>query len=219
MLAVERKPGPCTLGGRRRCRRSQSRAGATRRGHVLRLGSMDALRNSAAVLAVRARCRLPPVRCRRRRLGALEDPRRFSRLGCRRLARRHAHRLYRSEVAPRCCQRRRLRVLSSSRPTRSTPHGHPPVPRSCSSTCAPAHATATSTRSHRTAALTNLARTPKRDEAWPAWSPDGTRIVFTRIWNNGASADLITVGADGSGAQRVTDTTWKLEGSPQWSPA
>jgi Tol biopolymer transport system component len=38
----------------------------------------------------------------------------------------------------------------------------------------------------------------------PGWSPDGTKIVFTRITANGTQQNIYTVNADGSGLTRVT---------------
>ncbi len=38
----------------------------------------------------------------------------------------------------------------------------------------------------------------------PGWSPDGTKIVFTRISANGTQENVCTVNADGSGLSQVT---------------
>lgn len=40
----------------------------------------------------------------------------------------------------------------------------------------------------------------------PSWSPDGRRILFTRISANGTQENVYTVNADGSGLTRVTNT-------------
>jgi Tol biopolymer transport system component len=40
----------------------------------------------------------------------------------------------------------------------------------------------------------------------PGWSPDGTKIVFTRISANGTQKNIYIVNADGSGLTRVTNT-------------
>jgi Tol biopolymer transport system component len=50
----------------------------------------------------------------------------------------------------------------------------------------------------------------------PAWSPDGTMIVFTRISANGTQENVYTVNAEGSGLTQVT----KSGGSSQsdWGP-
>jgi TolB protein len=48
------------------------------------------------------------------------------------------------------------------------------------------------------------------------WSPDGTRLAFTRVKNE-ARAAVFVVGIDGSGLRRLTP--WKLDAiSPDWSP-
>jgi Tol biopolymer transport system component len=52
----------------------------------------------------------------------------------------------------------------------------------------------------------------------PGWSPDGTKIVFTRISANGTQADIYTVNADGSGLFRVT-RTGREEHQPDWGPS
>jgi Tol biopolymer transport system component len=41
---------------------------------------------------------------------------------------------------------------------------------------------------------------------YPGWSPDGTKIVFTRISANGTQENIYTVNADGSGLSQVTNT-------------
>ena len=53
----------------------------------------------------------------------------------------------------------------------------------------------------------------------PAWSPDGTKLAFTRTadyWNN---CDIYIARADGSGEQRITTSAqpW-CANSPAWSP-
>lgn len=40
----------------------------------------------------------------------------------------------------------------------------------------------------------------------PSWSPDGKKIIFTRISANGTQENVYTVNADGSGLTRVTNT-------------
>ena len=40
----------------------------------------------------------------------------------------------------------------------------------------------------------------------PGWSPDGTKIVFTRISANGTQQNIYTVNADGSGLTQVTNS-------------
>lgn len=50
----------------------------------------------------------------------------------------------------------------------------------------------------------------------PAWSPDGTRLVFTQVSNrsSGLPPDVYTVGADGSGLRKVADVGF----DPSFSP-
>jgi Tol biopolymer transport system component len=45
----------------------------------------------------------------------------------------------------------------------------------------------------------------------PGWSPDGTKIIFTRISANGTQQNIDTVNADGSGLTQVTNS-----GGAQW---
>ena len=59
--------------------------------------------------------------------------------------------------------------------------------------------------------ITRLTNTPADYEAWPAWSPDGTRIAFT------SGANLFIMNADGS---NVVQKTFANVGAlnPAWSP-
>ena len=50
----------------------------------------------------------------------------------------------------------------------------------------------------------------------PAFSPDGTRIVFKRIDEAAGRPALFTVAVDGSDLQQLTD--WGLGARPDWSP-
>jgi Tol biopolymer transport system component len=50
----------------------------------------------------------------------------------------------------------------------------------------------------------------------PGWSPDGTKIVFTRVSANGTQSNIYTVNADGSGLSRVTTTGSAIQ--PDWGP-
>lgn len=54
----------------------------------------------------------------------------------------------------------------------------------------------------------------------PAFSPDGTRIAFTRCFGFGVSShcDIHTMNANGSGVTNVTNTLDLTEGSPTFSP-
>jgi Tol biopolymer transport system component len=44
------------------------------------------------------------------------------------------------------------------------------------------------------------------DSSYPGWSPDGTRIVFTRATDEGKRSDIAIVNADGSGLVQITHT-------------
>jgi Tol biopolymer transport system component len=50
----------------------------------------------------------------------------------------------------------------------------------------------------------------------PGWSPDGTKIVFTRISANGTQENIYTVNADGSGLAQITNTG--RADQPDWGP-
>jgi Tol biopolymer transport system component len=52
---------------------------------------------------------------------------------------------------------------------------------------------------------------------WPAWSPDGERIAFTRRVQ-GAREDIYLVNSDGTSLQRLTTDTDSLDFEPAWSP-
>lgn len=68
---------------------------------------------------------------------------------------------------------------------------------------------------HRLATLTK----PKHagwTESDPAWSPDGTRIAFTRITNDRRSFGVYLMRADGSGVRRIT--SGRFDQRPAWSP-
>jgi Tol biopolymer transport system component len=51
----------------------------------------------------------------------------------------------------------------------------------------------------------------------PAWSPDGTRIAFTRVSRNGLSYTLWTMLANGAGQRQLTHGT-SVAAEPEWSP-
>jgi Tol biopolymer transport system component len=61
----------------------------------------------------------------------------------------------------------------------------------------------------------NVSRSPGRDGA-PAWSPDGTRIVFTS--DRGGSQELWTTAPDGSGVKQLTRSEGAKPFNPAWSP-
>jgi Tol biopolymer transport system component len=63
----------------------------------------------------------------------------------------------------------------------------------------------------------NLTDTPRVSEAAPAWSPDGTRLAFTRFEDEQES-DIHVMNVDGSGLTNLTDTPYRSENTPTWSP-
>ena len=60
---------------------------------------------------------------------------------------------------------------------------------------------------------TNVTNSPQPDFQ-PAWSPDGSRIAFSRIDENG-SQNIWVMNADGSGQQKLSTVDG---GEPSWSP-
>ena len=62
--------------------------------------------------------------------------------------------------------------------------------------------------------LRNLTRHPARDVG-PAWSPDGSRIVFGRVADDGADDGLYVMEANGGGAVRIKAGGYLLW--PKWS--
>ncbi len=73
---------------------------------------------------------------------------------------------------------------------------------------------------------TGEVETVLRDAGTPVYSPDGTRIALLR-WRplkrrddtRTETSDLFTVGADGKGLRRLTDTRRQTEEFPSWDPA
>ncbi|HET9724723.1 MAG TPA: hypothetical protein VFR44_12905 [Actinomycetota bacterium] len=51
----------------------------------------------------------------------------------------------------------------------------------------------------------------------PAWSPDGSRIAFTRLIDDG-STGIYVMNADGSGVARLTTNEQGMDEGPTWSP-
>ena len=51
----------------------------------------------------------------------------------------------------------------------------------------------------------------------PDWSPEGTEVIFFGIKGD-ARSDIFTIGADGTGRVRITDTPGRWEWSPAFSP-
>lgn len=73
--------------------------------------------------------------------------------------------------------------------------------------------------------LTQLTNTPGVDETYPSWSPDGSKIAFSRMWKSAANPGGIAIMAARTGApatlikRNTTDGesvyTWER---PDWSP-
>lgn len=51
----------------------------------------------------------------------------------------------------------------------------------------------------------------------PAWSPDGTRLLYVCYSPHGGSADLCTIGLDGTGKRKLVESLGN-EAGPAWSP-
>ncbi len=64
--------------------------------------------------------------------------------------------------------------------------------------------------------LRRFAGTPALEQP-AAWSPDGTRILFTRFHADGAGADVFVVSGDGSGERRLTRARGD-DVAAAWSP-
>ncbi len=54
------------------------------------------------------------------------------------------------------------------------------------------------------------------DDVNPAWSSDGSRILF--ISSALLGADIYVIGADGTGRAQLTNTPTVEETDPAWSP-
>jgi uncharacterized repeat protein (TIGR01451 family) len=63
----------------------------------------------------------------------------------------------------------------------------------------------------------NITNSPEADEFEPAWSPDGSRLVF--VGNSESEfTDLFTLTTDGASPTRLTNTPELGEEAPAWSP-
>jgi len=51
----------------------------------------------------------------------------------------------------------------------------------------------------------------------PSWSPDGTKLIFTRGQNSDSIPDLYTINTDGSGLMDITNTSTLREENADWS--
>ncbi len=67
--------------------------------------------------------------------------------------------------------------------------------------------------------LHRLTKTDTANESGPAFSPDGTEIVFTLLEPNATEADLWLMAPDGTSLTQLTDTTARSEYSIAWQPA
>src|SRR5947209_9487766 len=59
------------------------------------------------------------------------------------------------------------------------------------------------------------------EDAWPAWSPDGSTIIFTQSGQNSGSGDIFLMHADGTGLKQLTHCTQPSclgMGVAAWSP-
>ena len=65
-------------------------------------------------------------------------------------------------------------------------------------------------------AVTNLTHDPA-DDAWPAWSPDGAKIAFSRRVGPTLSRDIYVMNADGTGVKNLTNNPAD-DYTPAWSP-
>jgi tol-pal system beta propeller repeat protein TolB len=65
---------------------------------------------------------------------------------------------------------------------------------------------------------TDLTNTMSVDEESPAWSPDGTKIIYiAQPAQVGSNQDLFVMNADGSGQTNLTNSP-SFEGGPDWMP-
>jgi TolB protein len=68
--------------------------------------------------------------------------------------------------------------------------------------------------------IRQLTDEPGVDDAWPAWSPDGTKIAFTRRRRDSGGLrltgpdDIYVINADGSGLRQLANDA----ADPAWSP-
>ena len=66
-------------------------------------------------------------------------------------------------------------------------------------------------------ARVRLTHTPRRDELFPVFSPEGSEVVFSRSREfRRRQSDLFIVAADGSSERRLTDTPRRYEFSRSW---
>jgi Tol biopolymer transport system component len=63
-----------------------------------------------------------------------------------------------------------------------------------------------------------LTATPRTDEFWPTWSPDGSRIAYRVNPYRSDRGDIWVMNADGSGKRNLTRSPLVRDWSPAWSP-
>ena len=70
-----------------------------------------------------------------------------------------------------------------------------------------------------------ITKRPKASTPWddvsPAWSPNGSRLAFVRVWRNGSRAGLYVANADGTGLRQVLRLPYDYEYDTSyfsWSP-
>jgi Tol biopolymer transport system component len=51
----------------------------------------------------------------------------------------------------------------------------------------------------------------------PSWSPDGKKIIFSRVRNNENDSEIYIMNADGSDQKKITNNS-VYDGHPAWSP-
>jgi TolB protein len=64
--------------------------------------------------------------------------------------------------------------------------------------------------------LVQLTNTPTEDDCYPAWSPDGSKILFTS--NHSGTPELWVMDATGQGAHALTTGESAGDAPPEWSP-
>ncbi len=64
----------------------------------------------------------------------------------------------------------------------------------------------------------NLTSANQGDDLDPAWSPDGSQLVFASVRDSAANADLYTMAADGSNVTRITATDGDERFPSWWAP-
>jgi TolB protein len=66
--------------------------------------------------------------------------------------------------------------------------------------------------------LTSNPNEDVRDNWWPSWSPDGSKIAYGSNKDSLYWTDIYVMNADGSGQTRLTDNSAGYSDQPNWSP-